>query len=53
MYHENYPRSVQLQPMDKFRMVLVKHKHEDPAVSKYFERVQVHNWKCKWLSGFV
>jgi hypothetical protein len=32
MYHENCPRSVLVQLMDKFRMVLVKHEHEDPAV---------------------
>jgi hypothetical protein len=53
MYHEHCPKVVLLQLMGKFKMTLVKHEHEDPAVSKYFERVQVHNWKCKWLSGFV
>ena len=42
MYHENYPRSVQLQPMDKFRMVLVKHEHKDPAVSMYFKVHLLH-----------
>ena len=40
MYHENCPRSVLVQLMDKFRMVLVNHKHEDPAVSMYFKGMQ-------------
>jgi len=40
MYHENCPRAVLLQLMDKFRSVLVKHEHEDPAVSMYFKGMQ-------------
>ena len=40
MYHENCPRSVQLQPKDKFRMVLFQHEHKDPTASKYFKMVQ-------------
>jgi hypothetical protein len=40
MYHENCPRSVLVQLMDKFRMVLVKHEHEDPTVSMYFKGMQ-------------
>ena len=42
MYHENCPRSVLLQLMDKFRMVLVKHEHKDPAVSMYFKVHLLH-----------
>ena len=40
MYHENCPRSVLVQLMDKFRMLLVKHEHEDPSVSMYFKGMQ-------------
>ena len=40
MYHENCPRSVKLQPKDKFRMVLFHHEHKDPTASKYFKMVQ-------------
>ena len=40
MFHENCPRSVLVQLMDKIRMVLVKHEHEDPAVSMYIKDMQ-------------
>ena len=40
MYHENCPRSVLLQLIDKFRMLLIKHEHDDPAVSMYFKGMQ-------------
>ena len=40
MYHENCPRSVLLQLIDKFSSILVKHEHEDPAVSMYFKGMQ-------------
>merc|ERR1719369_2465983 len=40
MYHENCPRSVLLQLIDKFSGLLVKHEHEDPAVSMYFKGMQ-------------
>jgi len=41
MYHENCPRSVLLQLIDKFRTILVKHEHEDPSVSMYFKGLQI------------
>jgi len=40
MFHENCPRSTLLQLVDKFRAVLIKHEHEDPAVSMYFKGMQ-------------
>merc|ERR1712142_465181 len=40
MYHENCPRAVLLQLIDKFSSILVKHEHEDPAISMYFKGMQ-------------
>jgi hypothetical protein len=40
MYHENIRRSVLLQLIDKFRDILVKAEHEDPAVSMYFRSME-------------
>ena len=40
MYHENIRRSALLQLIDKFRDILVKVEHEDPAVSMYFRRME-------------
>jgi len=39
MYHENIRRSALLQLVDKFRDLLIKAEHEDPAVSMYFRRM--------------
>lgn len=38
MYHENLRRSQLMQIIDKFRSVLVRHEHEDPAVTMYFRK---------------
>ena len=36
MYHENMRRSTLLTLIDKFREILVKHEHEDKAITSYF-----------------
>lgn len=40
MYHENMRRSSLLQLIDKFREVLIKHEHEDPAITMYFKSMK-------------
>jgi len=40
MYHENIGRSELVQLIDKFRTILIKHEHEDPAVSMYFTKME-------------
>lgn len=40
MYHENIGRSALVQLIDKFRSILIKHEHEDPAVSMYFRKME-------------
>jgi len=40
MYHENIGRSTLVQLIDKFRSILIKHEHEDPAVSLYFRKMK-------------
>ena len=47
IYHENCTRSVLLQQIDKFKMVLVR--HEDPAVYKYFKWIQYRIGSVKCL----
>lgn len=39
MYHENVRRAQLLQLVDKFRSILIRHEHEDPAVTMYYEPV--------------
>ena len=41
MYHENIGRSSLVQLIDKFRSILLKHEHEDPAVGMYFRKMEV------------
>jgi hypothetical protein len=38
MYHVNYRRAELLQVVDKFREILVRHEHEDPALTMYYEQ---------------
>merc|ERR1719319_1614149 len=40
MYQENMRRSSLLQLIDKFREVLIKHEHEDPAITMYFKSMK-------------
>ena len=39
MYHENIGRGALVQIIDKFRTILIKHEHEDPAISMYFKQM--------------
>ena len=39
MYHQNLRRAQLLQIIDKFRSIIVRHEHEDPALTMYYETV--------------
>jgi len=40
MYDENIGRGALVQIIDKFRTILIKHEHEDPAISMYFKQME-------------
>ena len=40
MYHENIGRSALVKIIDKFRSILIKHEHEDPAIGVYFKQME-------------
>ena len=43
MYHMDLRRAQLLQIIDKFRSIVVRHEHEDPALTMYYEPIR--RWK--------
>ena len=40
MYHMDLRRAQLLQIIDKFRSIIVRHEHEDPALTMYYELIK-------------
>ena len=40
MYHMDLRRAQLLQIIDKFRLIIVRHEHEDPALTMYYEPIR-------------
>jgi hypothetical protein len=43
MYHSDLRRSQLLQIIDKFRNIIVRHEHEDPALTMYYDEAENDN----------
>ena len=39
MYHMDLRRAQLMQIIDKFRDIIVRHEHEDPALAMYYEQI--------------